>query len=583
MNDSGRLVTPNTLESGEKEANGSDSLLQIAEIATALGEHTVSSEAAVLAERIAEGRFYVACVGQFKRGKSTLLSALVGDSILPTGVIPVTSVPTVLRYGKTKSARVRIAGEWRAIDPATLAEYVSEERNPENRKSVEGVEVFLQSDLLAGGMCLVDTPGIGSVFLGNTEATRAFIPHIDAVIIVVGADPPITADELSLIRAVGSEVKDLLVVLNKADRVTKEERVGATQFTRRMIESRLSRPVERVYEISALERLEHSGTDRDWGEFVTSLERLSSQSGHLLARSAEERGFRRLSEALLRVIEEQRQALIQPLEVSEARIANLRGTVSQAERSLLDLGYLFSAEQNRLARKYEESREKFLALVKRPAHAELEGELKALSRGFGPSLRISAMMAAQDVARRHVLPWLEEQQLQAEESYRQATTRFVELGNGFLKNLVESGAAEVSGLPERIEDVRGFETKSSFVFHEFITVARPASPLLYLGDVVIGLFRFYTPMVEGAHEFLNKLLETNSSRVQSDVEERVTEGRRRLESRIRKTLQEVSGVAERALTHARSILAAGYSAVEAELERLKELRLRLEAVVVSRI
>jgi Dynamin family len=578
MNDSDGIGIMNAEDNGGKEPNGSDSLLEIARVATALGEDTVASEAAALAERTAEGRFYVACVGQFKRGKSTLLSALVGDRVLPTGVIPVTSVPTVVRFGKSKTARVRIAGEWRPIDPSNLSEYVSEELNPENTKSVEGVEVFLPSDLLSAGMCLVDTPGIGSVFLGNTESTRAFIPHIDAVIIVVGADPPITGDELSLIQAVGSQVQDLLVVLNKADRVTGEERVGAAQFAKRMIESRLNRPVQRVYEVSALERLEHSGEDRDWGEFVASLERLSSQSRRMLAESAEERGIRRLSDALIRFMEEQRQALIQPLEVSEARIANLRGTVSEAERSLLDLGYLFTAEQNRLARKFEESRDRFLAQTKRQAHVELEQEVTALPHGFGPSFRISAMMAAQAVAHLHVLPWLEEQQHHAEEGYKQAMARFVELGNGFLEKLAASGSAEMAGLPERIEDVRGFETESSFVFHEFITVARPASPLRYLADVTSGLFRFYKPIVEDAHEFLDRLLETNSSRVQGDVGERVTQGRTRLESRIRKTLQDVTGVAERALVNVRNILTAGSSAVEAELERLNALRLRLKAV-----
>ena len=46
-----------------------------------------------MAERVSEGRFYVACIGQFKRGKSSVLNALVGDRVLPTGVVPVTTVP----------------------------------------------------------------------------------------------------------------------------------------------------------------------------------------------------------------------------------------------------------------------------------------------------------------------------------------------------------------------------------------------------------------------------------------------------------------------------------------------------------
>jgi hypothetical protein len=156
-------------------------LAVLAEIAGAIGADEVVAEVRDLAERIAEGRFYVTCVGQFKRGKSTLLNALIGESILPTGVAPVTSVVTVVRYGQRPSAQVRLAGSgWSPIDSATLADYVTEERNPGNEKGVEAVEVHIPSPLLGTGMCLVDTPGIGSVFASGSVATRKFVPHIDA-------------------------------------------------------------------------------------------------------------------------------------------------------------------------------------------------------------------------------------------------------------------------------------------------------------------------------------------------------------------------------------------------------------------
>jgi hypothetical protein len=87
------------------------------------------------------------------RGKSTLLNALVDEAILPIGVVPVTAVPTVLRYGVQRTARVLINSTWLTIAPNDLAHYVSEELNPENRKCVEGVEVLLPSPLLAQGMC----------------------------------------------------------------------------------------------------------------------------------------------------------------------------------------------------------------------------------------------------------------------------------------------------------------------------------------------------------------------------------------------------------------------------------------------
>ena len=44
-------------------------------------------------------RFYCAVVGQFKRGKSTFINALLGEELLPVGVTPVTSVVTIVRFG----------------------------------------------------------------------------------------------------------------------------------------------------------------------------------------------------------------------------------------------------------------------------------------------------------------------------------------------------------------------------------------------------------------------------------------------------------------------------------------------------
>src|SRR5713101_8280435 len=83
---------------GLSRENGTDPLSILIRLASEADTPGIAKDAAALAERIAEGRFYVACVGQFKRGKSTLLNALIGDPILPAGVAPVTSVVTVIRY-----------------------------------------------------------------------------------------------------------------------------------------------------------------------------------------------------------------------------------------------------------------------------------------------------------------------------------------------------------------------------------------------------------------------------------------------------------------------------------------------------
>ena len=64
------------------------------------------------------------------------------------------------------------------------------------------------------------------------------------------------------------------------------------------------------------------------------------------------------------------------------------------------------------------------------------------------------------------------------------------------------------------------------------------------------------------------MLESNSTRVQSDIFNRVEESRSRLEFEIRRLLHEISRVAEQALTRARSARAAGTEAVGGALARV---------------
>ena len=554
---------------------------RLAEIAEALGESSIRGDVQQLAARISEGRFYVACVGQFKRGKSTLLDALVGEPILPTGVVPVTTVPTVLRYGKERSARVLIDNKWKTIRPEELPQYVSEELNPENQKRVEGVEAFLPSALLASGMCLVDTPGIGSVFSGNTEATQDFIPQIDAAILVVGADPPISGEELALTEAVAANVDQILIVLNKIDRVSAAERREASAFATRVLETRLKRPVGRVYEVSALSRLDNSRNPDDWSTFTEDLTLLASQSGQAMTRAAAERGMRRFSASLRRSLEERVRALQEPIANSEQRIAGLRQTVAQAEQSLRDLGALFSAEQLRLSNILLARRKQFFRQAFPLACEELERESRAITTRFGPSLRRDLMALAQAIARRHVMPWLDAEEAQAEELYAAVTARFVNLVNGLLQRISEEQSADFSHLPRALDAEQGFRTQSRFLFHDMITIAQPASPLLYSSDTVMGALAGRRWFRKRAQNFLEHLLDTNASRVQGDVEQRVVESRVRLESDVRKLLREVGTSAEQALSNAKELMAAGAGAVENELARLRQLRAELDALAVA--
>jgi GTPase Era involved in 16S rRNA processing len=143
-------------------------------------------------------------------------------------------------------------------------------------------------------MCFVDTPDLGSIFSGNTATTRAFIPHIDAALVVVGADPPIAGEELALVESIGTQVQKLILIINKSDRTSDQERAAAANFTREVLEKRLHRPMGEVFEVSAVEQLENRGPLRDWDKLLASLHRLVDDSGRNLIRAACDRGLDRL-------------------------------------------------------------------------------------------------------------------------------------------------------------------------------------------------------------------------------------------------------------------------------------------------
>jgi hypothetical protein len=558
------------------EADGVSRLSRLAELARLLDAERVRDEAFDLAGQVAGGRFYVACVGQFKRGKSTLINALIGERVLPVGVTPVTAVPTVIRYGECLGARVRLRDDsWRDMAPADLDLYVSEEQNPGNMKGVVGLEVFAPSPLLERGLCLVDTPGLGSVFTENSAATVAFVPRVDAALVVLGADPPLAGEELALIEAIAPRVRDLLVVLNKADRTTDGERSAADRFARELLERRLGGPAGPIFEVSAAERLQERGPERDWQGLNEALLRLGTDSGHQLVSAACARGIKRLGEQLLGIISAEREALRRPIEESARRMAELKDTVSRAERPLVELGFRLMAEQQRIGGVFAARHRAFLGSVLPRAMDEFRG---AAPHGFGPSYRRRLMREAQEIARRHIAPWLRTEQEHAEREYRQATVRFVDLGNELLERLAESDMTELAAVPHALDAEDGFRVKSRFSFAELIELAQPASPLRWLADVALGLTGAHRVIERDARRFLERLLDTNTARIQSDILNRLEESRNRLERDLRRRLREVVRIAERALTQARQAQQVGTAAVSEAIGRLDGLEREIRAL-----
>lgn len=216
-------------------------LARAAECLTDLGDDYAGSVAGLrlLEQRLAEGRFHLAVLGQFKRGKSTLLNALLGDDLLPTDILPVTAIPTFILAGETVRVTVLFADQ---REPVTyqpeggeflgdfLAEYVTESGNPHNRRRVDRVEITHPAQLLKQGVVLIDTPGIGSTLKHNTEVAHQILPQCDAALFLVSPDPPITETELEYLGKIQQQLPRTFFLLNKVDFLDAAERVASLQF-----------------------------------------------------------------------------------------------------------------------------------------------------------------------------------------------------------------------------------------------------------------------------------------------------------------------------------------------------------------
>ncbi len=85
-------------------------------LARGAGDEEAEKRARELLARLAADRFQLAVVGQFSRGKTTLMNALLGGAYLPMGALPMTSVITTVRYGSQPPAMVRRRARDRAGD-----------------------------------------------------------------------------------------------------------------------------------------------------------------------------------------------------------------------------------------------------------------------------------------------------------------------------------------------------------------------------------------------------------------------------------------------------------------------------------
>jgi len=248
-----------------------------------LGLDRQIEDLSIASENLAKGRFRLMVLGDMKRGKSTLLNALLGENLLPSDVNPCTALLTVLRYGPEKKVTVyfndgkspeevdfKLFKRRYTIDPGEAKKLEAEKR--EAFPDIDYAVVEYPLALLEKGVEIVDSPGLNDTEARN-ELSLGYINNCHAILFVLKATQPCTlAERRYLENYIRNRGLTVFFLINAWDQIRDslidpddpEELEEAEEKLRRVFQANLAEYCqvdgydiyhERVFELSALKAL----------------------------------------------------------------------------------------------------------------------------------------------------------------------------------------------------------------------------------------------------------------------------------------------------------------------------------------
>ena len=179
---------------------------------------------AQLFSRVASNSVTIMVCGEFKRGKSSIVNAIIGAEICPVDECITTSSVSLIKYGTTP----RVVRHFINADNKVVTESINidsiekySKGSSVNTDNTILLEIEIPNENLKSGLTILDTPGIGGLDLRHLSLTTFALTKADCVFFVIDAQEPISASELSFIKdkisPFGTNTK---IILNKIDLLT---------------------------------------------------------------------------------------------------------------------------------------------------------------------------------------------------------------------------------------------------------------------------------------------------------------------------------------------------------------------------
>jgi Dynamin family len=547
---------------------------------------------AALHGRLAGHRLRVLVTGEAKRGKSTLVNALLGRPLLPVGVTPLTALATTVRYGPDEGvSAVFRDGRQQPFPLSALADLVTERGDPGNHRNLAAVTVVADAPVLARGVELVDTPGTGSVYAHNSAEAEAALGTMDAAVVVLTADPPVTASECELMARVAELSVTMFVVLNKADYLAGYGAAGrdhegselaeALEFTARVTTDAAGHPV-RVYPLSARAALDGQG-DRGFTVFAEDFTTYLARQGAADLQASVAAHARRLAMSLRDEAALARHAARMSTGAAAQRVGEFAGRLAAVGSRHQDAADLAAAESGRLLAELNAAADHAVrgcaASVGRQMETLLVGDLRS-----APAAEIERTGRARlaELAVAAAEKWRAQQAGRLEEGLAHLDARLTRDLTAEL-DAVRDAAAELLGLSLAVP---GPGERLAPDLRFFYMTAEQAGPT----ELLAGAVRRWLPGEAGRqrarahlHREAASLVAQQIGRARADLQYRLAEATRQLARAVAGRYAEGTGRLESALrtaTIAREATAGDAACLDAELagrlQRLGQVLARLD-------
>jgi len=231
--------------------------------AAALGETSSQKikDNCTAVKKCLSGAFNIVIAGDFKRGKSTLINALIGENIVPADVTPETVTINKISYSDSQTPKVeailkngkRMTLSQNELKRETLT--AAAEKLPSGIAGIDYIDIGVKAEILKE-ISIVDTPGMGDLFKAFDQKVIDFLASADALIYVTSAKYPLSLTERTFLSAavMPQGFARVLVVVNMADQL---ETTGEIDSIAKLTKERTSEisPDISVYTLSALDEL----------------------------------------------------------------------------------------------------------------------------------------------------------------------------------------------------------------------------------------------------------------------------------------------------------------------------------------